>query len=153
MYKICVLVLGLLLSLSICLFADTGEWTYGEVVDELTGEVSSQQLRLRSERDGEAFLLGYFCSGSMYLHSIDSTIDAQTTRARVDDREVTTHTWIQGDDDIDVIYNVDDAEYLLSGNKLLVEIVYNIMFGLDTEKTVFTFSTENWTNAVKEYCE
>ena len=80
-------------------------------------------------------------------------MDAQTTRAKVDDREVTTHTWIQGDDDNDIIYNVDDAEYLLSGHKLLIEIVYDVMFGLDTEKTVFTFSTENWTNAVKEYCE
>ena len=160
MHKTYVLICCLLF-LSVCLFADNhiGEWVYGEIVDELTGEISSQQLKLISERDGKTFRLGYFCEGGyMYLHSVDSWIDAQTTRAKVDDREVTTHDWIQPGDDIDTLYNINDSKYLLSGSQLLIEIEYqdriiSLTDSNPTDKTVFTFVTENWEVAVEEYCE
>ena len=137
-------------------FAEVGEWEFGNVVDEMTGQESRTLGVISTSSDN--IVLVYFCNNA--LVTVGGRFDnvySQLNRVRTDNNEVSYYNWIQNNLEPSVVHLVDvryNPAGFFSGDRLILEFVtYYIEDGEEYgEVEHFEFPIRGWKDAVQEHC-
>ena len=139
-------------------FAEVGEWEFGNVVDEMTGQESRTLVVISTSSDNIA--LGYYCNNAL-VTVIDGrsyqSPHSQLNRVRTDNNEVSYYNWIQNNLQPGIVHLVDvryNPDGFFSGDRLILEFVtYYIDDGEEYgEVEHFEFPIIGWKEAVQEHC-
>ena len=105
-------------------FAEVGEWEFGNVVDEMTGQ-ESRTLGVISTSSNNIALV-YFCNNALVTVGRIYNVYSQLNRARTDNNEVSYYNWIQNNLEPSVVHLVDvryNPAGFFSGDRLILEFV------------------------------